>query len=106
MARATNPGAPQRVSAHVVPKVPSFSSDDEEEKTTIESGGWEEEASTTVEQGEIAERLRALALGAAPPGRADTADTSATGSGVSDEPPVDDQRASAALARLPPPSVA
>src|SRR5262249_34845300 len=61
MARATNLGAPQRVSAHVVPKAPSFSSDDEEEKTTIESGGWEEEASTTVEQGEVAEKVRALA---------------------------------------------
>ena len=72
MARATNPGAPQRVSAHVVPKAPSFSNDDEEEKTTIESGGWEEEASTTVEQGEVAEKLRALALGAAQPDRKST----------------------------------
>src|SRR5579859_2237589 len=106
MARATNPGAPQRVSAHVVPKAPSFSSEDEEEKTTIESGGWEEEASTTVEQGEVADRLRALALAAPPPARPNTAITATTGSGVSDEPTVDDQRASAALALLPPPSVA
>jgi hypothetical protein len=106
MARATNPGAPQRVSAHVVPKAPSFSNDDEEEKTTIESGGWEEEASTTVEQGDVADKLRALALGAAQPARSNTAITSTTGSGVSDEPTVDDQRASAALALLPPPSVA
>src|SRR5437762_10050451 len=61
MARAPNPGAPQRVSAHVLPKAPSFSSDDDE-KTTIESGGWEEEASTTVEQGEVAAKVRALGL--------------------------------------------
>src|SRR5687767_1389034 len=57
MGRAPNSGAPQRVSAHVVPKAPvafseglnrpSFGEDDE--KTTIESG-WEEEGSTTVEQ--------------------------------------------------------
>src|SRR5262249_14794497 len=105
MARATNPGAPQRVSAHVVPKAPSFSSDDEE-KTTIESGGWEEEASTTVEQGDVADRLRALAIGGAPPARLNTSITSTTGSGVTDEPTVDDQRASAALALLPPPHVA
>jgi hypothetical protein len=106
MARATNPGAPQRVSAHVVPKAPSFSNDDEEEKTTIESGGWEEEASTTVEQGEVADKVRALAIGAAQAARSNTAITSTTGSGVSDEPTVDDQRASAALALLPPPSAA
>ncbi|MGH2901342.1 MAG: hypothetical protein ACRDMZ_21875, partial [Solirubrobacteraceae bacterium] len=71
MGRAPNPGAPQRVSAHVVPKAAAFSAppvqerppsdplavpvaDEEDEKTTIESGGWEEEASTTVEQGEVA----------------------------------------------------
>ena len=36
-------------------------SEEEEEKTTIESG-WEEEASTTVEQGEVAEKIRSLAL--------------------------------------------
>ncbi|HMG57821.1 MAG TPA: FHA domain-containing protein, partial [Kofleriaceae bacterium] len=106
MARATNPGAPQRVSAHVVPKAPSFSTDDEEEKTTIESGGWEEEASTTVEQGEVAEKVRALALGAASPARSNTAITSTNGSTVTDEPTVDDQRAIAAVALLPPPSVA
>jgi hypothetical protein len=106
MARATNPGALQRVSAHVVPKAPSFSSDDEEEKTTIESGGWEEEASTTVEQGEVADKLRALAVGAAQAARSNTNITSTNGNGVSDEPTVDDQRASAALALMPPPSVA
>src|SRR5215475_10821033 len=105
MARATNPGAPQRVSAHVVQKAPSFSSDDEEEKTTIESGGWEEEASTTVEQGEVADKVRALAtLGHA--ARSSTNITSTNGSGVNDEPTVDDQRASAALALMPPPSAA
>ena len=62
MGRAPNPGAPQRVSAHVVPKAQAFS-EEEEEKTTIESG-WEEEASTTVEQGEVAEKIRALGVDA------------------------------------------
>jgi hypothetical protein len=57
MARAPNP-AP-RVSAHVVPKAQAFDADDE--KTTIESA-WEEEPSTTVEQGEVAEKIRAFAL--------------------------------------------
>src|SRR5436190_4765801 len=103
MARAPNPGAPQRVSAHVLPKAPSFSSDDDE-KTTIESGGWEEEASTTVEQGEVAAKVRALGL--EPVARSNTAITSTDGNGVSDEPTVDDQRANMALAMLPPPSVA
>src|SRR5262245_37262993 len=106
MARATNPGAPQRVSAHVVPKAPSFSADDEEEKTTIESGGWEEEASTTVEQGEVADKIRALAIGAPPAGRSNTSITSTGGNTVNDEPTVDDQRAIAALAVMPPPSSA
>lgn len=108
MGRAPTPGAPQRVSAHVVPKAPAFSAEDEDEKTTIESGGWEEEASTTVEQGEVAEKVRALgALGAeARRSGSNTNITSTNGSGVSDEPTVDDQRASAALALLPPPSVA
>src|ERR1044071_8982752 len=104
MARAPNPGAPQRVSAHVVPKAASFSTDDEDEKTTIESGGWEEEASTTVEQGEVADKVRALA--APQRARLTTNTTSPTGSGVNDEPTVDDQRASAAFALLPPPSAA
>src|SRR5690242_21944550 len=89
MARAPNPGAPQRVSAHVVPKAASFSTDDDDEKTTIESGGWEEEASTTVEQGEVANKVRALGL---EPARSNTAITSTDGDGVSDEPTVDDQR--------------
>lgn len=108
MGRAPIPGAPQRVSAHVVPKATAFSAEDEDEKTTIESGGWEEEASTTVEQGEVADKVRALgALGTeARRSGSNTNITSTNGSGVSDEPTVDDQRASAALALLPPPSVA
>ena len=48
------------MSAHVVPKAkPSPEYDEENEKTTVESG-WEEEASTTVEQGEVAEKIRDL----------------------------------------------
>jgi hypothetical protein len=118
MGRAPNPGAPQRVSAHVVPKAPSFPapaatptpvpvaspSDEEDEKTTIESGGWEEEASTTVEQGEVADKVRALALEHAR--RGNTGITSTDDDSVSDEPTVDDQRGAVALAMLPPPRIA
>src|SRR6185436_19330154 len=100
MGRAPTAGPPQRVSAHVVPKAPSFSADDEDEKTTIESGGWEEEASTTVEQGEVAEKVRALGL-LDPTRRPNTGITSTNGHGMSDEPTVDDQRGNAALALLP-----
>src|SRR5262245_1702429 len=115
MGRAPNPGAPQRVSAHVVPKAPSFPAsgpaiplpvaspaDEEEEKTTIESGGWEEEASTTVEQGEVADRVRTLGLEQR---RHNTGITS-TGDSVSDEPTVDEPRGAVALALLPPPRIA
>jgi pSer/pThr/pTyr-binding forkhead associated (FHA) protein len=90
----------------VVPKAPSFSSDDEEEKTTIESGGWEDEASTTVEQGEVAEKLRALNSRGEQARRANTSITSTNGSTTSEEPTVDDQRGAAALAMLPPQVVA
>src|SRR3954469_8801666 len=103
MGRAPNPGAPQRVSAHVVPKAQAFS-EDEEEKTTIESG-WEEEASTTVEQGEVADKIRALGLGRESSRRPNTNITSTNG-GSMDEPTVDDQRGAAALAMLPPPIIA
>lgn len=122
MGRAPNPGAPQRVSAHVVPKAPASPApaaqnvrvptdalavpvaEEEDEKTTIESGGWEEEASTTVEQGEVADRLRALGLEQAK--RPNTGITSTNGDSVTDEPTVDDQRGAAALAMLPPPKIA
>src|SRR5262249_6494122 len=108
MGRAPNPGAPQRVSAHVVPKAPSLPTpvpaDDEDEKTTIESGGWEEEASTTVEQGEVADKVRALALDQTR--RPNTGITSTEGDSVSDEPTVDDGRGAVALAKLPPPKIA
>jgi hypothetical protein len=109
MGRVSTPGAPQRVSAHVVPKAaalatpppPAPPAEDEEEKTTIESGGWEEEASTTVEQGDVAEKVRALGIGIEPQARPHTSITSTEGHGVADEPTVDDQRASIALAQLP-----
>jgi Inner membrane component of T3SS, cytoplasmic domain len=107
MGRAPNPGAPQRVSAHVVPKVPSaVTSYDEDEKTTIESGGWEEEASTTVEQGEVADKVRALGIGLEPVARPNTGITSTGGQSMPDEPTVDEQRGNAALALLPPPALA
>ena len=94
MGRAPNPGAPQRVSAHVVPKALSPFAD-EDEKTTIENG-WEDEASTTIEQGEVAEKIRNLGL------RPITSVTGVSSSGI-DEPTVDDQRANAALSMITPP---
>ncbi|MDB4958518.1 MAG: domain containing protein [Myxococcales bacterium] len=97
MGRAPNPGAPQRVSAHVVPKAKSFSESEEDDKTAIESG-WEEEASTTVEQGEVAEKIRAL--GVEPPRPAAARSVTNVTSTVSqvDELTVDDGRANPNLA--------
>ncbi|MDQ3338574.1 MAG: FHA domain-containing protein [Myxococcota bacterium] len=84
-----------------MPKAPStFSQDDEEEKTTIESG-WEEEASTTVEQGDVAEKIRSLAA-ADPLVRTPNTNITSTNGGVLDEPTVDDQRANAALSLITP----
>src|SRR5690242_13765423 len=59
MSRAPILGAPQRVSPHVVPKAKSSSNSAEDDQTAIEPP-WEEEASTTVEQGEVAEKIRAI----------------------------------------------
>jgi hypothetical protein len=73
--------------------------DDEDEKTTIESG-WEEEPSTTVEQGEVADRIRAL--GAEPP-RRNVTNVTSTNAGMHDELTVDDQRANAAISMISPP---
>src|SRR5687767_775010 len=106
MGRAPNSGAPQRVSAHVVPKAPAtFSQSDEEEKTTIESG-WEDEASTTVEQGEVAEKIRSLGVETpmrpAANGRTNNTHITSTNGGQLDEPTVDDQRAHAALSLITP----
>jgi pSer/pThr/pTyr-binding forkhead associated (FHA) protein len=95
MVRAHPPGAPQRVSAHVVPKT-AFAAEDE--KTTVESG-WEEEGSTTVEQGEVADRLKAYIPEA--PRRTTTHVTSTTGVGV-DEPTADDRRALSATGAAEP----
>jgi pSer/pThr/pTyr-binding forkhead associated (FHA) protein len=86
MGRAGNPGGPQRVSAHVVPKAKPYPGDgdtgDEEEKTTIESQ-WEDEASTTVEQGDVADKVRSLKQN----------NTNLTHTGGIEEPTVDDQHA-------------
>ncbi|HEY4243925.1 MAG TPA: FHA domain-containing protein [Kofleriaceae bacterium] len=72
----------------------------EDEKTTIESG-WEDENSTTIEQGDVADKLRALGgAGGEAPRRGNT---SITSTGMMDEPTVDDQRAQAIVAMLPPP---
>jgi hypothetical protein len=70
------------------PDSPDSADSEEEEKTTIESQ-WEEEASTTVEQGDVAEKIRSLG---AEPRRGGTSETS-TGAGALDEPTVDDQHA-------------
>src|SRR5688572_1286601 len=86
MGRAPNPGGPQRVTAHVVPRAKPFPDTEEEEKTTIESQ-WEDEASTTVEQGDVADKIRSLVeprRGMIP---------SDTGTGALDEHTVDDQQA-------------
>ncbi|HTL33351.1 MAG TPA: FHA domain-containing protein, partial [Kofleriaceae bacterium] len=58
-------------------------SGDEEEKTTIESQ-WEDEASTTVEQGDVAEKVRAIKSGT---------NVTHTSAGAMDEPTMDDQHA-------------
>ncbi len=91
MGRAPNSGGPQRVTAHVVPRAKPVSNPgeegDEEEKTTIESP-WEDEASTTVEQGDVADKIRAL--GAEPARRQNTGITHTSASQL-DEPTVDDQ---------------
>jgi pSer/pThr/pTyr-binding forkhead associated (FHA) protein len=86
----------------VVPKALSPFSEEEDEKTTIESG-WEEEASTTVEQGEVAEKIRALGLDA--PRRQHITNVTSTSSNNLDEPTVDDQRANAALSLITPQAV-
>ena len=86
----------------MVPKAQAFS-DDEEEKTTIESG-WEEEASTTVEQGEVAEKIRALGLDAQR--RNNITNVTSTNAGMQDELTVDDQRANAAISMITPMSQA
>src|SRR4051812_35644342 len=89
MARASNSGAPQRVSAHVLPKAPPFSADEEGEKTG-RGGGWEEEASTSGEQGEVANKSRAPAPGREWGRRPNTNPTSTNG-GSMDELTVDNR---------------
>jgi len=92
MGRAPNSGGPQRVSPHVVPKAKPFSEDDE--KTNIEAESqWGDEASTTVEQGEVADKMRALGLDTQPPPAARRGNliTNVTNTGALDESTVDDQ---------------
>lgn len=87
MGRAPHAGAPQRVSAHVLPKAVPYDDGnevDEDEKTTIESG-WEEEPSTTVNESEVAEKIAHLRRPQAVTG------VTATGIGASEEATVDDR---------------
>ena len=107
MARVANPGGHQRVSAHVLPKARAFHDVDEDEKTTIESGGgWEEEASTTVEQGEVAEKIRALGTDSPQQRGEPGVITSVTSTSNVEELTVDDRRANAALSVITPPTLA
>src|SRR5438874_1155983 len=105
MARVANPGGHQRVSAHVVSKArvaAPFSEADEDEKTTIESA-WGDEGSTTIEQGEVAEKIRALGTDRPQPGVI-TSVTSTNATNL-EEPTVDDQRANAAISVITPPTL-
>jgi pSer/pThr/pTyr-binding forkhead associated (FHA) protein len=76
-----------------VPKGKPFPEGEEEEKTTIESQ-WEDEASTTVEEGNVADKIRALGV---EPRRGNNNNTGITGTGALDEHTVDDQRAQSAI---------
>src|SRR2546423_8157349 len=101
MGRAPNPGGTKRVSADVVPKAKPHqvsATSDEEEKTTTESQ-WEDEASTTVEQGDVAERIRGLAEA---PRRTITNITNTSAESL-EESTVDDQSAHPMLAPTPVP---
>ena len=98
MGRAPQPGGPQRVTAHVVPRAKPGLKADSDEKTTLESQ-WEDEASTTVEQGEVQERIRAIGLGVPA-----SASPAASSSNALDEPTVDDQHANPAIVDIPTPS--
>src|SRR3954471_8364847 len=97
MGRAPNPGGPQRVTAHVVPRAKPFPDSEEEEKTTTESQ-WEDEASTTVEQGDVAEKIRGLALDGP---RRNITNITNTGAESLEESTVDDQSAHPLLAATP-----
>lgn len=77
-----------------MPKAKPFSESDEDEKTTIESQ-WEEEASTTIEQGELADKLAAIVPEV--PRRPVTGITSTSASAL-EEPTVDDRHVNPALA--------
>ncbi len=92
------------MSAHVVPKTAALAAsnapDADDEKTTIDSG-WEDEASTTIEQGELAEKIRAVvppvqARQPVPQGSQPGTSITSTNAHVVDEPTIDEQRASAA----------
>ena len=89
MGRAPIPGGPQRVSAHVVSKAKPYPDRDADEQEPTNLGSqWEDEASTTVEQGDVAEKVRTVGF---PKHNGNTNHTH-TGTGV-DEPTVDDQHA-------------
>jgi pSer/pThr/pTyr-binding forkhead associated (FHA) protein len=90
----------------VVPKGPSslptrsaYEGDNENERTQLESG-WEDEHSTTVaEQGDVAEKIRAL--GTERPDRAPQK-TGVTATNMLEEPTVDDRRAQPAIVAAKP----
>jgi pSer/pThr/pTyr-binding forkhead associated (FHA) protein len=108
MGRANNPAAPQRVSAHVLPKVAAVSAepaqggtsesdgdgegDDEDEKTMIEAAWEEDEGSTTVEPSEAVERARNLGFASEPHKPSNATGITTTNGGAPDEHTIDDQR--------------
>ncbi|MGE5187314.1 MAG: FHA domain-containing protein [Acidobacteriota bacterium] len=85
-----------------MPKAKPFPIGDEDEKTTTDDSRsqWEDEASTTVEQGDVAEKIRSL--GADTPRRTITNITNTGATGL-DESTVDDQHADPMLAITPVP---
>ncbi len=86
-----------------MPKAKPFPIGDEDEKTTTDDAHsqWEDEASTTVEQGDVAEKIRSLAADT-PPRRTITNITNTGATGL-DESTVDDQHADPMLAITPVP---
>jgi pSer/pThr/pTyr-binding forkhead associated (FHA) protein len=75
-----------------VPKGKPFPDGEEEEKTTIESQ-WEDEASTTVEEGDVADKIRELGVESRRPQQTGTH----TGAGTMDELTVDEAHAQSAI---------
>ncbi len=105
MGRAPIPG-PQRVSAHVVSKAKPYPAADDDASTAIAGGQWEDEASTTIEHGQVANKLAPLPPtkpGAPSPALLHGANGNITQTGAGlDEHTVDDQHAREVLSAITP----